>query len=91
MRDPLLHLMMNSQTERDIEIERQSVFLKQVQHPGAEELMMTDIRNLRAFAAFVRRFDLKFDMLSVINELEEQVCSNHNYALLFVQVFFYNF
>ncbi|KAI5061526.1 hypothetical protein GOP47_0024031 [Adiantum capillus-veneris] len=44
-----------------------------VQHPGVEELMMTDIRNLRAFAAFVQRFDLKFDMLSVINELEEQV------------------
>eukprot|EP00250_Pteridium_aquilinum_P004612 c14821_g1_i2 orf=544-2046(+) len=44
-----------------------------VQHPGVEELMMTDIRNLRAFGAFVQRFDVKFDMLSVINELEEQV------------------
>jgi predicted unusual protein kinase regulating ubiquinone biosynthesis (AarF/ABC1/UbiB family) len=49
------------------------VFLKQVQHPGAEKLMMTDIRNLRTFAALVRRFDLKFDMLSVVDELEEQV------------------
>lgn len=44
-----------------------------VQHPGVEELMMTDIRNLKAFAAFVRRFDVKFDMLSVLCELEEQV------------------
>eukprot|EP00250_Pteridium_aquilinum_P021819 c25236_g1_i1 orf=1890-3506(+) len=44
-----------------------------VQHPGVQELMMTDIRNLKAFAAFVRRFDVKFDMLSVLDELEEQV------------------
>lgn len=44
-----------------------------VQHPGVEELMMTDIRNLRAFAAFVERFDVKFDMMSVVNEVEEQV------------------
>lgn len=51
---------------------RKDVAVK-VQHPGVEELMMTDIRNLRAFAAFVQRFDVKFDMLSVINELEEQV------------------
>lgn len=44
-----------------------------VQHPGVQELMMTDICNLKAFAAFVRRFDVKFDMLSVLHELEEQV------------------
>ena len=52
-----------------------SEFLKQVQHPGAEELMLTDICNLRTFAAFLQRFDLKFDLLSVIDELEEQVYS----------------
>lgn len=46
----------------------------QVQHPGVQELMMTDICNLKAFAAFVRRFDVKFDMLSVLHELEEQAC-----------------
>lgn len=44
-----------------------------VQHPGVEELMMTDIRNLRAFGALLQRFDLKFDVLSVVDELEEQV------------------
>eukprot|EP00250_Pteridium_aquilinum_P017177 c23492_g1_i1 orf=528-2114(+) len=44
-----------------------------VQHPGVEELMMTDIRNLKAFAAFLERYDMKFDMLSVVDELEEQV------------------
>ena len=44
-----------------------------MQHPGVEELMMTDIRNLKAFAAFVHRFDVKFDILSALCELEEQV------------------
>ncbi|MCO5578818.1 hypothetical protein L7F22_032665 [Adiantum nelumboides] len=44
-----------------------------VQHPGIEELMMTDIHNIRAFAALIRRFDLKFDTMSVVDELEEQV------------------
>lgn len=44
-----------------------------VQHPGVEALMMSDIRNLRAFSALVRRFDLKFDTMSVVDELEEQV------------------
>lgn len=44
-----------------------------VQHPGVEELMMTDIQNLRAFASLLQRFDLKFDALSVVDELEEQV------------------
>ncbi|KAH7295242.1 hypothetical protein KP509_27G039200 [Ceratopteris richardii] len=44
-----------------------------IQHPGVEGLMMTDIRNLRTFAAFVQKFDVKFDMLSIINELEDQV------------------
>ncbi|KAJ7524682.1 hypothetical protein O6H91_17G016100 [Diphasiastrum complanatum] len=44
-----------------------------VQHPGSEELMMTDIRNQKAFAALLQRFDVKFDLLSVIDELEQQV------------------
>eukprot|EP00249_Psilotum_nudum_P007120 c20317_g1_i3 orf=183-1103(+) len=43
-----------------------------VQHPGVEELMMTDIRNLKAFAAFLQRFDIKFDLLSITDELEDQ-------------------
>ncbi|KAH7302577.1 hypothetical protein KP509_23G078000 [Ceratopteris richardii] len=44
-----------------------------VQHPGVEVLMMNDIRNLRTFAALVQCFDLKFDVLSAVDELEEQV------------------
>jgi predicted unusual protein kinase regulating ubiquinone biosynthesis (AarF/ABC1/UbiB family) len=45
----------------------------QVQHPGAHELMMTDIRNQKMFAAFLQRFDVQFDILSILDELEHQV------------------
>lgn len=48
----------------------------QVQHPGAHELMMTDIRNQKMFAAFLQRFDVQFDILSILDELEHQVYSS---------------
>ncbi|KAG0589957.1 hypothetical protein KC19_1G059800 [Ceratodon purpureus] len=44
-----------------------------VQHPGAHELMMTDIRNQKVFASFLQRFDVQFDLISILDELEEQV------------------
>ncbi|CAN6449244.1 unnamed protein product [Victoria cruziana] len=44
-----------------------------VQHPGVQELMMTDIRNLRAFATFLQNTDVKFDLISVTSEIEKQV------------------
>ncbi|KAL2612142.1 hypothetical protein R1flu_023834 [Riccia fluitans] len=44
-----------------------------VQHPGAHELMMTDIRNQKIFAHFLQRFDLHFDLMSIMEELEQQV------------------
>ncbi|KAL3683191.1 hypothetical protein R1sor_001213 [Riccia sorocarpa] len=44
-----------------------------VQHPGAHDLMMTDIRNQKIFAHFLQRFDLQFDLISVLDELEQQV------------------
>ncbi|KAF3785095.1 putative aarF domain-containing protein kinase [Nymphaea thermarum] len=43
-----------------------------VQHPGVKELMMADIRNLRAFATFLQK-EIKFDVVSVTYELEKQV------------------
>lgn len=46
---------------------------EQVQHPGAHELMMTDIRNHKYFARFLQRFDVHFDLISILEELEEQV------------------
>lgn len=35
--------------------------------------MMTDIRNQRAFAGFLQLFDVKFDLVTVVDELEAQV------------------
>lgn len=47
--------------------------LWQVQHPGIQELMMTDIRNLQAFALYMQKTDIKFDLYSVTKEMETQV------------------
>ncbi|XP_078440777.1 uncharacterized protein LOC144710834 isoform X2 [Wolffia australiana] len=44
-----------------------------VQHPGVHRLMMTDIRNLQAFAVFLQKTELRFDLLSVTKEIEKQV------------------
>jgi hypothetical protein len=38
--------------------------------------MMTDIRNQKMFAAFLQRFDVQFDILSILDELEHQVYSS---------------
>lgn len=48
------------------------IFL-QVQHPGVQDLMMTDLRNLQAFALCVQKTDIKFDLFSVCKEMEKQV------------------
>ncbi|KAA3458225.1 putative aarF domain-containing protein kinase 1-like isoform X2 [Gossypium australe] len=45
-----------------------------VQHPGIQDLMMTDIRNLQAFALYIQKTDIKFDLFSVTKEMEKQVC-----------------
>ncbi|KHG19498.1 hypothetical protein F383_05501 [Gossypium arboreum] len=44
-----------------------------VQHPGIQELMMTDIRNLQAFALYMQKTDIKFDLYSVTKEMETQI------------------
>lgn len=44
-----------------------------VQHPGVQELMMTDIRNLQAFALYMQKTDIKFDLYSVMKEMEKQI------------------
>ncbi|KAH1121622.1 hypothetical protein J1N35_004782 [Gossypium stocksii] len=44
-----------------------------VQHPGIQDLMMIDIRNLQAFALFIQENDIKFDLISVTKEMEKQV------------------
>ncbi|KAG8484731.1 hypothetical protein CXB51_023625 [Gossypium anomalum] len=44
-----------------------------VQHPGIQELMMTDIHNLQAFALYMQKTDIKFDLYSVTKEMETQI------------------
>ncbi|THG08273.1 hypothetical protein TEA_023880 [Camellia sinensis var. sinensis] len=47
----------------------------QVQHPGVQDLMMTDIRNLKAFALYIQKTDIKFDLHSIAKEMEKQTAS----------------
>ncbi|XAR67928.1 Cadmium-transporting ATPase [Bertholletia excelsa] len=44
-----------------------------VQHPGVQDLMMTDLRNLQAFALYLQIADIKFDFFSVTKEMEKQI------------------
>ncbi|KAH8486768.1 hypothetical protein H0E87_025685 [Populus deltoides] len=44
-----------------------------VQHPGVQDLMMTDIYNLQAFALYMQKTDIKFDLYSVTKEMEKQI------------------
>ncbi|KAI5569392.1 hypothetical protein BDE02_12G074300 [Populus trichocarpa] len=44
-----------------------------VQHPGVQDLMMTDIHNLQAFALYMQKTDIKFDLFSVTKEMEKQI------------------
>ncbi|BAB09452.1 unnamed protein product [Arabidopsis thaliana] len=50
-----------------------SASIAQVQHPGIERLMMTDIRNLQLFALYMQRTDIKFDLHSITKEMEKQI------------------
>ncbi|KAJ8450642.1 hypothetical protein Cgig2_020279 [Carnegiea gigantea] len=44
-----------------------------VQHPGVLELMMTDIQNMQAFALYMQKTDINFDLYSVNKEMEKQI------------------
>lgn len=57
-----------------------------VQHPGVQELMMTDIHNLQAFALYLQKIDIKFDIYSLTKEIEKQVHKISVYALFEKQV-----
>ncbi|CAI5964747.1 unnamed protein product [Closterium sp. NIES-65] len=45
----------------------------QVQHAGAKPLMLTDLANLKAFAAFLQSTELNMDVMGALNELEKQI------------------
>ncbi|PIA25184.1 hypothetical protein AQUCO_12300018v1 [Aquilegia coerulea] len=44
-----------------------------VQHPGVQDLMMVDIHNLQAFASYLQKTDIKFDLFSITKEMEKQI------------------
>ncbi|KAJ4712514.1 Protein kinase superfamily protein [Melia azedarach] len=51
-----------------------------VQHPGVQDLMMTDIRNLQAFALYMQKTDIKFDLFSITKEMEKQIGYEFDFA-----------
>uniref|UniRef100_A0A0D3EXJ2 Protein kinase domain-containing protein n=1 Tax=Oryza barthii TaxID=65489 RepID=A0A0D3EXJ2_9ORYZ len=51
-----------------------------VQHPGAEKLMMVDIRNMQAFALFLQKYDINFDLYSATKEMEKQICYEFDFV-----------
>ncbi|XP_075505096.1 uncharacterized protein LOC142542375 isoform X3 [Primulina tabacum] len=52
--------------------EKSDIVVK-VQHPGVHSLMMTDIHNMQAFALYMQKTDIKFDLYSVTKEMEKQI------------------
>lgn len=46
--------------------------------------MMTDIRNLQAFALYIQKTDVKFDLFSVTKEMEKQVQNIYEFAMCLV-------
>lgn len=50
-----------------------------VQHPGIQELMMTDIHNLQAFALYLQKMDIKFDLYSLTKEIGKQIGYEFNF------------
>uniref|UniRef100_A0A7N1A3F0 Protein kinase domain-containing protein n=1 Tax=Kalanchoe fedtschenkoi TaxID=63787 RepID=A0A7N1A3F0_KALFE len=66
-----------------------------VQHPGVQKLMMTDLRNLQAFALYLQKTDIAFDMVSVTKEMEKQIGYEFDFlreasAMERIQRFLYN-
>ncbi|XAR50297.1 Cadmium-transporting ATPase [Bertholletia excelsa] len=44
-----------------------------------EDLMMTDIHNLHAFALYMQKTDIKFDLYSITKEMEKQGCIEYEF------------
>ncbi|GJP40542.1 hypothetical protein CLOM_g211 [Closterium sp. NIES-68] len=44
-----------------------------VQHAGSKPLMLMDLANLKAFAAFLQRTELNMDVMGALTELEKQI------------------
>ena len=44
-----------------------------MQYPDAQQTMMTDLTSIRRWAGFLQKTEIKFDMLSAVDELSKQV------------------
>ncbi|XLR33793.1 hypothetical protein S83_061693, partial [Arachis hypogaea] len=42
----------------------------EVQYPGVQHIIMIDIHNLQAFALYMQKADIKFDLCSITTEME---------------------
>jgi hypothetical protein len=51
----------------------------QVQYPEARRTMARDLVNLRALAAFLSRTEIRFDMLSAVEELQKQIITEFQF------------
>lgn len=50
-----------------------------IQYPGAENLMVSDLKNLRRLAEFLQRTELKFDILTCVKELQKRITNEFNF------------
>ena len=50
----------------------------QVQYPDALPTMLTDLRSIRKWAGYLQKTEIKFDMLSAVDELAKQVLRQHS-------------
>lgn len=48
-----------------------------MQYPNALPTMMLDLSSIRQWAGFLQKTEIKFDMLSAVDELAGQVCAAH--------------
>jgi len=44
-----------------------------IQYPGALRTMTLDLVNLRTTSAFLQKTELKFDLLSAVEEMQRQI------------------
>lgn len=54
----------------------------QVQYPNALPTMMLDLSSIRSWAGFLQKTEIKFDMLSAVDELAGQVQPDACHLLL---------
>lgn len=58
----------------------------QVQYPDALQTMMADLGSIRKWAGFLQRTEIKFDMLSAVDELAKQAGAHCSKELPFSSI-----